>query len=196
MSVSMTMLLRISLYAVILGVFFGALYDVVRIIRVFLGVTSNNGRSRINKLYKGNFKNYLNFRSNKAFNYIAVFLGDLIFFSLVTLCFILFLFRFNYGIFRWFILLSSVLGFSVYYFTVGKVVMLFSRELSELIRLTANFIIFVVIQPIKLILRLLKAVLRRTVKPLFIRIKCAIDMRRKKRYTVLCKNKLNEIIRL
>ncbi len=194
MPVSMTMLLRASLYAVILGILFGAAYDVIRISRVFLGVSTYGEKARFNRIYNNTFKDMLDFKRISILDGVFVFTGDLIYSLFVTVSFVLFLFAFNYGIFRWFILVCSVLGFFAYYFTVGKLIIYFSKELSDLIKLIVNLIIFVVLQPLKLIIVSLKYVYRHTAEVLLKRIKCTIDIKKKKRYTVKCKEQLKELI--
>lgn len=197
MSVSMTMLLQTSMYAILLGLFFGASYDFVRIIRVFCGVSSYKKiKTGFNRIYSNKLKNYFDFKRRPVIDNAIVFAGDVIYFLFITLCFVLFLFKFNYGIFRWFILASTVVGFLLYYFTVGRIVMLFSRELSELFKLITNCFIFVITRPFIIIFRLCKVILKRIILSVYFKLKCGIDIRRKKRYTVLCKEKLKELIKI
>ena len=76
-----------------LGVVFGALWDVFRILRLGMPL----GR-------------------------VFVFLQDIIYFAIICLLTLIFFYFFTFGGFRLFVLLGEFLGFLVYYFTIGRVV--------------------------------------------------------------------------
>ncbi len=186
MSISVKGLLTAAFAAVILGVFFGGAYDVVRIFRTLCGVSYGGGSGRFGKLYeKGIIDLFSRFRLKKA-ELPIVIVTDLLYMVFVTVSFIVFLFSFNYGIFRWFILFAAVLGFLIYYFTVGRIVIMFSRDISDVLRLFFDLMLTLAVLPLKYIFRLLSLIFSKTVGRLFANVKNTVDIRKKNRYTNKC----------
>ena len=128
-------------YSLILGLIFGAVYDIIRLIHIVCKIASYSGGQKFSK--KG------------VLPFFAFFLFDFIYAVLVTLTFSVFVYWVNYGDFRWFYAAGAVLGFTVYYFTLGKAVMFFSERLVCLIRHVLYYIIGV---PCRFILGIIEKV--------------------------------------
>jgi len=193
-AISTKELLLATVYSLVLGTFFGASYDIIRIFRVLLGVSSYGKRKTFEKAYGSSLINYFSHLRIRKLDGLIMFLTDMIFSLFVTLCFVLFLFSFNHSIFRWFILLFTVLGFLIYYFTVGKIVILFSQEIAAFIFLVLNVILHLIIVPVKKICSFLKLIFNATFSKLYAYVKNAIDRKKKKRYTVKCTEELSKIV--
>lgn len=152
--------LSVLFMALLLGIFLGAVYDVFRVIRVGAGVRYGGpvfDRLRDKKLpligaYSlGRGKNI----TDKIKN-VIVAVGDVVFSLAAGIAVSVFIYRYCYGIVRWYVFFGALLGFLAYYFTVGRVVLT-----------VAEFIVFFVVTAIKYVFYF-------TVRPMiliFIRIK-------------------------
>ena len=94
--------------SVLLGIFLGVFYDVIRFLRVLLGVNVSS------PFKKGK-------RAPKAvFGYVFVALGDLLFFAVAAVLMSVFFFLTGDGRMRGYALVGAFLGFVLYYNTVGR----------------------------------------------------------------------------
>ncbi len=151
--------LIIMLYSAILGLIFGAGYDIIRIVHLMLGELRLRG--------------------------LLVFLLDLAYMLVLAVCISVFTYVFNYGDLRMFLLLPMGAGFAAYHVTVGRVVMLCSEAIIRLIRAVIRYAL---VLPLRLALRLLRRLavwlLRHTAVPLlrFLgdRRRCAYTEKQKK----------------
>jgi len=111
----------VFLYSLILGAVLGMFYDVFRIIRIAL-------------------------KSSTA----SVFIQDLLYFSSsAVICFV-FMMKYNFGELRGYILLGALIGFAVYYRTIGKIVYkcasIIIKFITKVIRLTVRIITYPFVQ--------------------------------------------------
>ena len=159
--------LIIIAYSLLLGLIFGAEYDIIRIAHIMLG----------------------GFRLKQP----IVFLLDLAYMLTLTVGISVFAYAFNHGIWRLYILIPVSLGFVLYYNTVGRIVMLFSETLIGWIRTVLRY---AVILPIGWLLRCIgtggKWVFRHTLCALM---KKFVAFKRK-RYTDRQKRMLHNMIRI
>lgn len=107
-------------YSIILGLIFGILYDIIRIIHVICNIASYSGKNRFIKREKVPF--------------LVFFVFDVIYMTVVTAVYSLFTYWANNGIFRLFLFIPTCVGFTLYYFTVGKVVISFSEAVTKFLR--------------------------------------------------------------
>ena len=91
-------------YSIILGLIFGAFYDIICIIHIIVGVVSDSGDRAV--------------RRDPAARVIFL-LTDLCFMLGVTLMMSLFLYEFASGDFRVYLLAGAAAGFTVYRLTLG-----------------------------------------------------------------------------
>lgn len=155
---SMSALSAMTLYALILGIAFGALYDVIRISRVFLGV-SYGGRSAsylyekeyplIGKLEKGQGK------LKKGFLTTAVIFGDIIYFTVCGAIFTVFIYYTNDGIFRFSALAAVFFGFFAYYMTFGRLVIAFAEIICIFLKIITKIFLFAIAFPFKIMYNIL-----------------------------------------
>ncbi len=151
---------RAFLGALCLGVFFGVLYDVFRILRV-ARVPNIIPQGRFykkisipnDKMHRKNIK-YIFRLSDRALTFIE----DIIFWILITLGEMLFIYHVNGGEIRIYFFLLTLLGTSLYFFTAGKVVMYFSVRIIFIVRCLLYWTFFVIIYPIKKIFCLFKRI--------------------------------------
>lgn len=121
-------------YALLFGAVTGILYDVFRIVRVAFPI-------------------------GKA----AVFLEDIIFLVSAGILNFVFMLEFNSGIIRIFILLGTLLGFYIYYNTVGRLVIGSAKFIIKIIKGILSFIFGLIFIPLKkicsILLKFLKKIL-------------------------------------
>ncbi len=190
----MKALLLTSLYAAVLGLFIGALYDVVRILRVMTGVSATRASSRVRTTLREGWPDVFSFSGSRAFSSVFTAVTDVVFLAVFAATFVLFLYCFNYGRFRWFILASTLAGFRLYYLSVGRVIISVSGYIANVLKLVLNSALFLLIYPFRALFKLLLSLARKTVVPLAESAVSAIDKRRSKRYTLRCMGKINDII--
>lgn len=109
--------LIIILYSLLVGLIFGAGYDIIRIIHIMLG-----------KVW---------------FRRPVIFLLDLVYMLILTCCYSVFTYAFNNGMYRMFIEIPMIVGFIVYYNTIGRVVIYFSEVIIRFIRTVIHYVIVV-----------------------------------------------------
>ena len=190
----MKALILTSLYAAILGMFIGLIYDVFRILRIVSGVSPGSLISKRKTVFGNRMPDIFSRRRGKVFSSLFVAVTDVLFFSVSSVAFVLFLYCFNYGRFRWFILVFTVAGFRLYYLTVGKAVISSSGLICDLIKLVMNALLYLILLPLRMFFRLITLILRKTFIPFVTRIGLTIDKCRLKRYTLKCTEELKDII--
>jgi len=157
---------RLILIFLIPGVFLGIVYDIFRILRISRSADlSVSGalydKIRPKKPLLEKFSHAFKAKSVKIADKIVVCVEDILFWLIAVMTEILFIFHTNGGEIRIYCLLSSVLGFFLYHQTLGKLVTLFAKQIIFLIRCLIYWILYVIIYPIKLIIRTLKKILSR-----------------------------------
>lgn len=116
--------IQVFLMSVGFGFIVGTLYDMCRFLRmVFI-------------------------KNNKA-----VFLQDILFFAVSAVLTFLFLLTVNGGRFRFYIFLALVLGFAVYYFTLGRLMITFGEKALRKIKHFFEFLGRIVSAPFRLFLK-------------------------------------------
>ena len=148
-----------GIYAFFLGAFFGFVYDFVRLVRVLLG-TAYQGRfikgpfsrrsARIEarvKLFREKHGVY-----RTLIKWLDIVL-DFLYCVFCGICYAIFLYAVNHGVFRFLFLVGSFFGFWVYRKTIGRVFFFLLREIAAifylLARMTVRTVGFFLIRPIK-----------------------------------------------
>ncbi len=104
----------------ILGLIFGASYDIIRINHILCSLVSYRGGKR--RMKRG------------AVPFLLVFLTDLIWMLLVGAVFSVWVYRVNDGRFRWFIAAGAAAGFAVWHATLGRLVLAFAEAVAAFVR--------------------------------------------------------------
>lgn len=121
-------------YSVILGLIFGGLYDIIRIIYVLCGIASYRGQTAQMKSGKLPF--------------VLFALFDFSYALCVTVLYSIFDYWTENGRFRFFILISVAVGFFIYYNTIGRAVMLVSETVAAWLK---KIFTYLVIKPLTFI---------------------------------------------
>ena len=85
-----------------------------------------------------------------------MFITDILYFLVITPIFMIFLYHQNNGIVRWFILFGAILGFLLYYFTLGKLIISVSEYIAFAVKVVFMHIIFFISRPFVPIARFIK----------------------------------------
>ena len=104
----------------ILGLIFGAAYDIIRIVHILCRLASYSGERR-------------GMREGVA-AFWAVFVLDALTMLVFGAAFSVFVYAVNDGQFRWFLGAGAAAGFALYHATVGRVVMFFSEKIAAGLR--------------------------------------------------------------
>lgn len=116
-------------YSLILGLIFGAAYDIIRMIHIICGIASYSGREKSAK--KG------------IIPFSLFFIFDLVYAVFIGVAFSVFVYFANYGDFRWFLMAGTVVGFAAYHLTLGRVVMYFSEAVVRFLKLIFRYTVII-----------------------------------------------------
>lgn len=145
-------------YAVLVGALIGAIYDAFRVVRIALtmgrGTQSRVRFERIETLIlrmrsqsnvvRGKCLNGIEAR----FDFVVVFVCDVLFFLATSVVSVVFLYQANYGQPRLYVFVSVILGFAAYYNTVGRTIAFTSGVIISLFRLASAFLIYRLVTPL------------------------------------------------
>ena len=200
MGIPLTRQLYAMLYAILCGIVCGGIYDLFRLLRVCFGINRYSVLGR--KLYSFRFPLIGEIRRPDTGNivrwaqFLIVFAGDVLYAILVGCIFSVFLYVAASGCFRWFYLFFACVGFLVYFFTIGKVVMSVSDVLICILRIGFRYALYFSLLPFRFLLKMWRASLlvlfRRIVQPIRKRAYVA----RCRRYTLQLKKNLYRLIRI
>lgn len=172
--------------ALVLGVAFGAIYDIVRIIHALIGARTYSGFKRGNNKPRGKVRVSAN---------ILTFFLDIVFCILFTACFAILSYAFCDGRFRMFVLISAAAGFTAYIATLGRVVVYFTDAIVYYLKVAARCVWRIVMFPVKALGRAVKRIVLFAYKhTALIVIEKFIFMRRL-RYTNKIKSELSAVVR-
>lgn len=146
--------------AVSLGIIFGIIYDIFRILRIsrmpylfpkgrlydIIKIPENHRATKPSKLKK------MIFLSANTITMIE----DILFCIIISLAEILFIYHINGGEIRIYYFIFTFIGASIYFFTVGKTVMYFSVRIIFLIRCLLYWSVYIIIYPIRKIFLIFK----------------------------------------
>jgi len=143
--------LRVLLFSLLLGAFLCAIYDFFRVTRVFIGIRYSKS---IEKLWDkslpligahcpGRGKNI----TDKIKNAV-VCVGDILFSVSAGIAVSVFIYRYCYGIVRWYVFAGAISGFAAYYVTVGRAVLTVAEFIMFLIVTVAKYAFYFTVRPL------------------------------------------------
>ncbi|MGN1095012.1 MAG: spore cortex biosynthesis protein YabQ [Eubacteriales bacterium] len=178
--------------ALSLGVIFGLIYDVFRILRISrLPYIAPSGKFydkiKIPEKPKENKKSL--FTDILHFSDTAITITeDIVFWLIITVCEILFIYHVNGGEIRIYFFLCTLFGAAVYFFTAGKIVMYFSVRIIFLTRCLLYWMIYIIIYPIRKVFLAFKRALIFINRKFFLPVKTKLTERMERRYSdIRCK---------
>ena len=141
--------------AAILGVIFGIIYDIFRILRISR-IPYLAPKGKFYKIIKIPERNKLDSKKRLK-NFFCVsdtlltFIEDLIFWLIVSIGEILFIYHINGGVVRIYFILFTFAGAALYFFTIGKFTVYFSVRIIFLARCLLYWSVYIIIYPVRLI---------------------------------------------
>ena len=194
MEISPYMLMLLLIYSVLFGMSAGAFNDISRIVRAFLGVRYSG--KRFDKLYAvklplvGRLEadREQKLRKRRALS-VLIFFQDIRLFIYLGCGTVILNYYLNRGQLRLYTVAAVAAGFVLYYFTLGKIVMLLSEGIIFFIRAISLILFYVISRPFTLIFRAVLRILRSTLKKL----RSALEKKRAMRYN---KEKQDESVEL
>ena len=146
-------LLILLMYSLTVGVFLGVLWDIFRIMRIAAYGKRKNGLPCPVILPKNEKEvgRALSFRHTQrvlSLVGISIFLSDVLFSITSAITVILLLFHLNGGEIRGFALIGATIGFTAYYFTVGRLTVIFSDLIIRGVKRLISLILSITVVPI------------------------------------------------
>ena len=142
--VSQYQLMILLIYSALVGAALGLVYDIFRIFRVAF-IAQQHPKEQPRKVNK----------NSNFFVWAIIFVQDIAFWLIAAVVTILFIFMVNRGQVRLFALSGQVMGFIIYFFTVGRVVYKFSEQIVLFIKSAIDWANKAVIIPVcKFIIKL------------------------------------------
>lgn len=160
MGASQAVLARLWLYAFLLGVGLGAVYDALRITRVFLGVSyTDKLKERLHNVQLPYLAPRPPRRTSRVLGAV-MFFEDFFFAAGAGIAMILLFYQVNSGKIRIPAFFCAAIGFCLYCKTLGKLVMYLSEAIAFWIEVALRYVFFFITLPIrwglKRILKLLR----------------------------------------
>ena len=194
MEISPYMLTLLLIYSFLFGMSAGAFNDISRIIRAFLGVRYS--KRSFERLYaiKFPFVGPLNSeRPERVWNRralsVLIFFQDILLFVYLGCGVVVLNYYLNRGQFRLYTIAAATVGFVVYYFTLGRIVMLLSEGIIFILRALFKIFFYIISRPFVFVFGLVLRILRKLAKKL----RRAIEKKRSMRYN---KEKRTELLAL
>ena len=183
MEISPIRLLWLLIFSALFGMAVGGLMDLHRLIRVCFGVRYSE--KTFEKLYakplpilRRPLGAYKQTRLRQIVLSVLIFVQDVALFAVAAVGTVLLNYYFNQGRFRIYTVLAILLGFLLYYFTVGKLVMLCSEGIVFLVRAVLTVIFVLMSRPIVIFVEFF----RKNAKKLNENIRNTIAKKRKRVY--------------
>ena len=152
MEISPYMLLLLLIYSFLFGVSAGVLNDINRIIKTFCGVQYS--KKRFDALYDRAFPLIGRLtrlrgekKGRKIFISILMFFQDILLFVYLGCGIVVLNYYFNRGEFRFYTVFAAGVGFVLYYFTVGKLVVPVFEVIVFFLRVAVKTLTFILIHP-------------------------------------------------
>ncbi len=115
--------------SLIMGLIFGAGYDIIRILYVLWGIQSYSVSGKLKKTADGNYSFWL------------FLTGDLLYMLFLTIAVSVFLYHTNHGQLRLYLVCGALAGFVLYQNTIGRVVMVISETIVHILKITVGFLL-------------------------------------------------------
>jgi len=161
MEISQEALARLYLYALFLGCALGAVYDLLRISRVFFGIHYSQRAIKRLTCVRLPLLEARTERKKKRTLGAVIFFEDLFFCIFCAIALILLFYECNNGKIRYPVFLAAGVGFLMYRGTLGKAVMLFSEVIVFAVETAFRYIFFFLFFPVRFACKNLRAVVRK-----------------------------------
>ncbi len=142
--------LQAILWAIILGAVFAAVYDGLRVVRMLL---CSQGIRKLKIAEKIPTVKLAGGAAGEHLQMLFANITDVLYSVFAAAAFCIFIYYTNNGRFRWFLLLSCILGFVLYRCSVGIAVKAAFGYITGIIRTLCGFLLYVLTRPAVLVCR-------------------------------------------
>jgi hypothetical protein len=157
MDVSIKNQLLTILFSLILGILFGLIYDIFKIVRMFIiGQISDRTKNIFLKIKLPLIKLKFNCEKLNVKEKIVYLIFDIMFFIVITPIMQIFIYAFSNGIVRWYIFLGAFIGSMIYYATISRINLIIYEYIFMLVKIILTYILHFIILPFKKISRIIK----------------------------------------
>lgn len=152
MEISPLMLLRLLIYSFLFGISAGAFNDLNRILRIFLKTKrTNKGLDRLYDTKLSLLKNLIGIRlirrCAKILFSVLIFIQDIALFLYLGCGVVILNYYMNRGQFRLYTIAAALVGFVIYYFTIGRLMMVLAKGIAYVIRFVMTLLIYLISRP-------------------------------------------------
>lgn len=125
------------LYSVIYGLFVSLIYTLIKIVRI----ATLTDKSKVNSVIS---------------EILFIHILDIIYFTFIGVTFSIFVYTFNHGRIRWYLVLGAVFGFWIWYNSIGRLIMFISEYVVRALKSFTSLLIYVIMMPVRLMIRPLR----------------------------------------
>lgn len=136
--------LQAVLWALILGAFFAAAYDVLRVVRMLL---CSQGIKKLKIAEKIPTVTLAGGAVGDHLQMLFANITDVLYSVFAAVSFCIFLYYMNNGRFRWYLLLACVVGFILYRLSIGIAVKAAFGYITGVIRTVCGFVLYLITRP-------------------------------------------------
>ncbi len=147
--------LTYMLYSAVFGVVMSLIYTLIKILRITVGVTKGK---KIKLKLHGPWRSVHLPKCKGLLSVIFVHIIDILYLIFAAVAFCIFVFAFNHGRIRWYLLLSALAGFVAWYYSLGKVIMYVSEYIVYVVKSFTKLLIYVIMLPIGLAVKPVKRI--------------------------------------
>ena len=137
---SQEQLVALLVRSLICGAFLGAIYDCIRALKMFCGVSYGGDMVSLSL-------------AKKALIWTVTFITDLIFWMIAGLLSVALMYQIGGGIFRGLTYICLTVGFAAYYFTLGRLVLKLNRIIVSFIKNVLKKLITLLMRPANMVWR-------------------------------------------
>lgn len=164
MEISPLLLSALLFFSLLFGIILGVINDINRIIRVFFGVKYSDKKfNKIRALAEKREKIKKKRISVKLLN-LLIFIQDFLLMMSLGCGIVILNYYFNDGRFRLFSLICAVVGFLLYYFTIGKIMMLISEPITLILKLVFSTICYYISYPFAAFIRYVLKIINKLIR--------------------------------
>lgn len=164
---SQELLIGLLIRSFLCGVALGIFYELIRFVKIFLGV--DFGKYTSMSAYS---------RPRRVFLYAFTFVSDIIFWVILGIVSITLTYHTSGGVFRGMVYVGMFLGLATYYFTLGRAMLLLSAKVSRLLKKLLKIIIKALLVPINAAISLFVKIYHLTIGKIIGKIINRIALRR------------------
>lgn len=162
----------------ILGLIFGAGYDIINMVQILSGIMSYSNEIEIKR---------------RKYSFSLFLVLDIVYMLFITFSYSVFLYHYNNGVFRTYLFAGCVSGFVLYYRTLGRLI----RKVSEKIVGFLRTVVYVmIIRPLRLILKTFWRIAMTIVRHTFGRISRWLRIRKRLSYMRNIQKRMPEYINI